>query len=452
MTRPTVAQHYPRSQQGRRRRFLISLLMLPFVFGVVAAPAAVPSPVAGDQLADAQAQQKALERKIAQQKQLIASLNTSQTRLQGQIARTKTELDGVTQDLAATRKQVVAMQADVAQIEATYEALVNQLEELDLQLERIETQEAQKKAELGQRKAELADRIRQAYDAERTSMLETFLSGASFTDMLAEMSAQLDAADQDRLLAQQIASDRATLLSLHQTVEETRTETDTLRQETAVQKRQLDLRLADLKATQSKLAKLEKAVKASLAAQQAQYAKMSADEAKLRKAMATAAAAKKKLQAKIDQLVASQYSHGNIPSQYNGTLAWPMSGTITQDFGCTGFGWEPAYGGCSHYHNGIDIVGPYGTPVRASGAGRVVYIGWNYADGADPAWIVIIAHSSELITWYAHLQPKYPVRAGQVVSKGEVIGYEGNTGHSTGAHLHWMVEFRGSFVNPRLFT
>ena len=90
--------------------------------------------------------------------------------------------------------------------------------------------------------------------------------------------------------------------------------------------------------------------------------------------------------------------------------------------------------------------------MRASGAGRVVYCGWNYADGADPAWIVIIAHSSNLTTWYAHLTVALPGARGRRSSKGQVIGYEGNTGHSTGAHLHWMVEFNGSFVNPRLFT
>jgi murein DD-endopeptidase MepM/ murein hydrolase activator NlpD len=81
-----------------------------------------------------------------------------------------------------------------------------------------------------------------------------------------------------------------------------------------------------------------------------------------------------------------------------------------------------------------------------------VYIGWNYADGADPAFIVVIAHSSGLSTWYAHLQARYPVKAGQAIKKGQVIGFEGNTGHSTGAHLHWMVEFNGEFVNPKLFT
>jgi len=283
-------------------------------------------------------------------------------------------------------------------------------------------------------------------------MLETFLSGASFTDMLAEMSTQLDAAEQDRALAAQIAKDRETLLSLHQTVDETRAQTNVLRQETAVQKQKLDQRLDELKKAQAKLKKLEKAAKAALAAQKARYTQMAASKAAVKRALATTAAAKHKLEKKIKNLVARQYNLGNIPSRFNGTLRWPMGGTVTQPFGCTGVIWEPPNGSCEHWHSGIDIVAPFGTAVRASAAGRVVYIGWNYADGADPAWIVIVAHSSNLTTWYAHMQPRYPVRAGQVVSKGQVIGYEGSTGHSTGAHLHWMVEYNGSFVNPRLFT
>ena len=126
-----------------------------------------------------------------------------------------------------------------------------------------------------------------------------------------------------------------------------------------------------------------------------------------------------------------------------------MAGTVTQDFGCTGFSWEPPYGNCAHYHNGIDIVAPYGTPVRASGDGTVVYCGWNYADGADPAWIVIIAHSlgaHDLVR--PHDSPRTRSAPGDRVSKGQVIGYEGNTGHSTGAHLHWMVEFNGTLREP----
>ena len=130
-----------------------------------------------------------------------------------------------------------------------------------------------------------------------------------------------------------------------------------------------------------------------------------------------------------------------------------MPGVVTQQFGCTGFAWEPPYGDCAHFHNGIDIVADYGTPVRASGAGRVVYIGWNYADGADPAFIVVVAHSAGPLDLVRAPPGALPGagRAGRA-SKGQVIGYEGNTGHSTGAHLHWMVEFNGEFVNPQLFT
>ena len=395
---------------------------------------------------------KQLQRKIANQKALIARLNSSQASLAGAIAQTKDELAGITDNLAATRKRVTKLVANINKVKAEYQDLVTQLGDLDHQLGNIEAQETAKKAELGTRKAELAERIREAYEAERTSMLETFLSGASFTDMLAEMSTQLDAAEQDKALAAQIAEDRETLLALHQTVDETRDQTNVLRQETAVQKQKLDQRLDELKKAQAKLKKLEKAAKAALAAQKARYREMAANKATVMRSLKETARAKAKLEKKIKNLVARQYNLGNIPSRFNGTLRWPMGGTVTQPFGCTGVIWEPPSGSCEHWHNGIDIVAPAGTAVRASAAGRVVYIGWNYADGADPAWIVIIAHSSNLTTWYAHMQPRYPVRAGQVVSKGQVIGYEGSTGHSTGAHLHWMVEYNGSFVNPRLFT
>jgi len=452
LSRNAVAQHFPRSRRGHRTRLLFALLVVPFLFGLIAAPAVAPGPALGDELSDAKAQQKDLEAKIKAQKALVASINSSQDALAGRISATKSQITGIAEDLGTTRRRVAALQDDIAVVQQEYRQLLNSLSDLDLQLKRIELQESQKRDQLRERKAELADRIRQAYDAQRTSMLETFLSGASFTDMLAAMSTQLDAAEQDRALAQQIAQDRETLLSLHKTVEETRAETDLLGQQTAVQKQKLDRRLEDLHKQQAHLKVLEKAAKAALTQQNSQYQRLAADKAKLRRAIAAAAAARKKLQHKIDKIIASQVNHGNIPSQYNGTLSWPMGGTVTQPFGCTGFSWEPPSGSCPHFHNGIDIVAPYGTAVHASGAGRIVYCGWNYADGADPAWIVIIAHSSSLTSWYAHMQPRCPAPTGSTVSRGQVIGHEGNTGHSTGAHLHWMVEFNGTFTNPRLFT
>lgn len=447
-----VPQNFARASRGMGRRAMAALLVLPLLMGALAGPVAAPGVAFADQLSDAQAQQKALAAKIAKEKAAVAALNAAQATLSGQIDATRAQLGGITQDLAATRRQVATLTTDLNAVKAQYASLVASLADLDTQLGSIEGQEAATRVELGTHQAQLADRIRIAYEDQRTSMLETLLSGASFTDMLAAMSTQLDAATQDQQLAQQVASDQATLVALHQTVSDTRDQTDLLRQQAAVQKQALDQKMAALAAATKRLKALEKAVKATLAAQQAQYAKAARNKAALSASIARAAAARKALQQKIAAIIASQASHGGIPSAYSGSLSWPMPGTISQDFGCTGFGFEPAYGNCAHFHQGIDIVAPAGTPIRASGDGRVVYVGWNYADGANPAWIVIIAHSTSLVTWYAHMQPRYPVRAGDFVQQGQIVGYEGSTGHSTGAHLHWMVELNGSFVNPRLFT
>jgi murein DD-endopeptidase MepM/ murein hydrolase activator NlpD len=194
-----------------------------------------------------------------------------------------------------------------------------------------------------------------------------------------------------------------------------------------------------------------------LADQRAEYERLARNKVALARAVHRTQVAQRNLAAKIDKIIRDQAARGRIPSQYNGTLRWPMPGIVTQEFGCTGFEWEPPYGDCAHFHQGIDIVNDSGTPVRASGSGVVAYCDWNYADGPDPAWIVIVAHSTTLETWYAHLQgptgshPMCPVRQGHHVDAGDVIGYEGNTGHSTGAHLHWAVRLNGTFENPRKF-
>jgi murein DD-endopeptidase MepM/ murein hydrolase activator NlpD len=91
------------------------------------------------------------------------------------------------------------------------------------------------------------------------------------------------------------------------------------------------------------------------------------------------------------------------------------------------------------------------TPIRAAGHGRVVYAGAL----SDGAWVVIIAHSQQLVSLYGHLdnyRHPPPVRAGQFVYQGQIIGYEGMTGNTTGPHLHWSVKKNDTWVNPRLFT
>jgi murein DD-endopeptidase MepM/ murein hydrolase activator NlpD len=425
--------------------------MLPMVIGLLGAPANTRLAY-GDELSDAKAKQSALKKEVAEQKARVAALNDLQAGLAAEISDTKNQLRKVGADLAAVRKKITKMEGRIKVVKAQYGDLVEQVKSMDAELVVVIADEAAKRLELAERRAQLADRLRSAYDTERTSPLETFLSGGSFTDLLSEMSYYIDVGEQDQALAGQISRDKETLAALHQTVAETRARTNQLRQETAAQKRVLDRSLQALKETKAELRKLERAIARTLRAQKARYAAIARNKANAAAIIRQAAADQKRLARAIDALIAKQVARGNIPSEFNGTMRWPMDDfSISGEFGCSSFAYYAPGHGCAHFHNGIDLVAPFGSKVKASAAGEVVYVGWNWADGGDPAWIVVIAHSATLKTWYAHMQPKRPVDVGTWVNKGTVIGYEGSTGNSTGAHLHWMVELNGDFVNPRLF-
>lgn len=449
--------HSRKPSRARSLRRLSFILLVPLLFGGLGSPVATVAPTHADELSDARAKQAALAKQVKAQKAAIAQINAMQVDLSQAIATTKRELANINADLAAVRKSVNQMVVRIDAVKAQYFALVAQLHLLDSQLANVQAQEQAKRSDLGITKALLASRIREAYDKDRTTLLETFLDGGSFSDVVAEVSYINDFAEQDKELAQQIVADQQTLAAIHETVEATRAQTDGLRAETVKQKAELDKQLAELKAAQARLKQLEKATARALAIQRDAYAKLVRNKKDLAKAIATTKAAQKALAGKIDDLVAKQYALGNIPSKFNGALQWPLRGTISGEFGCSSY---PGYGpgqGCEHFHNGIDIVAPSGcgAKVVAAGSGRVAYVGWNYADGSDPAWIVIIVHSQDMQTWYAHLKANtYPggIHEGSSVKAGQVIGYESATGHATGCHLHWMVWLNGTPRNPRLFV
>ena len=86
-------------------------------------------------------------------------------------------------------------------------------------------------------------------------------------------------------------------------------------------------------------------------------------------------------------------------------------------------------------HAGLDLAAPENTPIHAAGAGTVVEAGWAYSGYGIS---VVIDHGNGYLTHYAH-QNKVAVKVGQKVSAGQLIGYEGSTGDSTGPHLHFEV-------------
>jgi murein DD-endopeptidase MepM/ murein hydrolase activator NlpD len=446
-----------RPKRTRRYRRFSSLLLIPLLVGVLGAPAVNTTPAHADELADAKAQQAALTKQIRDQKAAVAQINSMQSDLSRQIASTTRELNGINADLVKVRKSINQMAIRIEGVKKQYFGLVARVQLLDNQLVNVTNEERMRRSELGTKKAELASRIREAYDTDRTSLLETFLSGGSFTDVISEVGYINDFAEHDKVLAQQIVTAQQALAMIHATVESTRVQTESLRAETLKQKQELDRQLVELKAAQVRLKQLEKETARALAIQRNAMASLIRNKKDLARAIATTQRAQSTLSAKIQDLVAQQYKLGNIPSKFNGSLSWPMKGSVSGEFGCSSY---PGYGpgnGCAHFHNGIDIVAPQGcgAPIKAAGAGRIGYIGWNYADGADPAWIVIIVHSQDLQTWYAHMKAHtFPggIHVGSLVKEGQLIGYESATGHATGCHLHWMVEYNGSFRNPRLFV
>lgn len=118
---------------------------------------------------------------------------------------------------------------------------------------------------------------------------------------------------------------------------------------------------------------------------------------------------------------------------------WPIEGQITSPFGLR----EHPMSGNSEFHSGVDIAAEPGRPVRATGEGIISFSGWSGANGN----LVVIEHGAGFSTLYAH-NKMVAVRAGQKVKRGEIIGYVGSTGNSTGPHVHYEVWLNGRAVNP----
>jgi len=124
----------------------------------------------------------------------------------------------------------------------------------------------------------------------------------------------------------------------------------------------------------------------------------------------------------------------------NHPTLWPINGRIS-----SGFGWRrnPFGGRGSEHHSGVDIPARTGTQIRATGGGRVTFSGWRNGYGNT----IVIDHGNGIQTLYAH-NSRNRVSVGQRVERGDIIGYVGSTGRSTGPHLHYEVIVNGTAVNP----
>ena len=277
-------------------------------------------------------------------------------------------------------------------------------------------------------------RIRAMEEGGTVSYWEVLFQASSFTDFLDRMAMieEIAQSDQRRLEEIQQAADdlsstqakmqqelrslaeaQQTLADSESLLAEKRTESDELLRSLAEQKEEFALLLDDSEAKQDALMKEIAQKEKELA--NAQY------EEKL---------AKLALQGQ------------NPPS--NATWITPVSGyTITSAFGMR---IHPVYK-YALMHNGIDMACPQGTPIYATRAGKVTTASYQ-AGGAG--YYVSINHGDGFSSIYMHMT-NYVVSSGQSVAAGQLIGYVGSTGVSTGPHLHFGVSYAGTYVNPMAY-
>ncbi|MDQ2952944.1 MAG: peptidoglycan DD-metalloendopeptidase family protein [Chloroflexota bacterium] len=433
----------PRIGRGggwRKRSFratFVAAVALAFVVGQQM-PAA-----ADDPLQQALKQKQDLQRAVAQSRSNAERYKNAASQFQAAVSAANSRIA----DLAA-QKDDAQSQADTLgleiQIRQEQLALVSfQLNETQALADSLNAQAVEQQHQLVIREDLYAQHLRVTYRHALVSPLEMLLSSRTLTEFAMRIQAMIFVNRQDKQLANDIKilrSDTAAKLvdaGLQQ------------QQVVGLQKQIEDQRvtLAKQKADYDALvAKMESSI-ADTAATRAQAA--DARNQQLGNAQAAsneAASLNKKLEnaeALYAQLAAAAAAKSGLGA-FNGSKVplWPLSGPITSGFG-------PRWGG---FHNGLDIAAPKYTPIMAAAAGQVVTVGKPYLAYGDTATVVIIAHGYNFSTLYGHLDdgPKPPpVRVGQTVAAGQIIGYVGMTGWTTGPHLHFMTIVNGRAVDPR---
>lgn len=195
----------------------------------------------------------------------------------------------------------------------------------------------------------------------------------------------------------------------------------------AERRRQVETKLGELKRARADQQRLESALSSRIAEFQSEVDALSREEANL-----SALIRQREAAARASRGGAS-VGDGRVSGA---GLIWPVAGRVTSEYG---YRW-------GRMHQGIDIGAGTGVPIKASKAGEVIYAGTMSGYGN----VVIIDHGNGFSTLYAH-QSRVASSEGQSVGQGQVIGYVGSTGRSTGPHLHFETRVNGSAQNPRRY-
>jgi peptidoglycan DL-endopeptidase CwlO len=332
------------------------------------------------------------------------------------------EVSAFTSRINSLQSDITVLQTKQVRLQANLDAKRAELAQIQEDLRRERLRLARLKRRLAEARVELANRLVQIYKEDSPDVVTVVLEADGFADLL----------ERTEFLQRTSAQDARIIGRVRDAKIETKAAADRLDR---LEKRAEEV-AAQIEAEVNQVVE----VKGQLVARRENFAEARSGKAQL---LANVQASRHEIEDHVDSLereqaaVLARLQGGSGVAgpirQGSGQLIWPANGSISSGFGMR---W-------GRLHAGIDMPLPEGTGLRAAASGTVAIAGWVGGYGN----YTYIQHGGGLSTCYGH-QSSISVSVGQSVSQGQVIGASGNTGHSTGPHLHFEVRVNGSPVDP----
>ena len=384
------------------------LLVLVIALGVAAAPA----------FGDDAEEKRLVDEKIAALESSLSGHKRSEASLQR-------EIDAVTvriRDLEARVGDVSAQLSTLEQDLALHRERLDKLNRLfNLQTARLIALRKQYRRAVDR----LDKRLVAIYVNGRPTMMEFILGATSIDNLLDQVRYVNLIGQQDKAIAAEVAAAKASM-------RRSRAQTKKLRATVASAQRVIAARAAQVRETRDALAGARDTLSVTKSTKLVALSELSAEARAEAEEIDALRATSASLAASIRAAQASS-SVGSTSTASASGFIWPVSGVLT-----SGFGWR-----WGRMHEGIDVGAGSGSPIYAAASGIVIACGYTGGYGN----LVVIDHGGGVATAYGH-QSSIAVGCGQSVGQGQVIGYVGNTGNSTGPHLHFEVRINGNPVDP----
>ena len=353
----------------------------------------------------------------------IAEKNEQIKKLEEEINKFQSDLDKTSAESNTLKNQIRVLSTTISKLSTDIRITKKRIEAAELSLEKLALEIASRGSEISRFSSALAEIIRDIHERDSQSLAEIMLARASLSNFFSDVDYIASLSSEMKVKLQELKEAKLTLEAEKTSQEEIRASLQDLRLE-------LDARRSieeDARAEKNNLLKITKS-------KEEEYKELLAERLVKKEALeAEIRTIEEELRISIDP--------SSLPHPGSGVLIWPVESVlITQYFGNTPFATQnpQIYGGKGH--NGLDLRAAIGTPIRAALAGVVEGLGnTNLQSGCYSygKWI-LIKHNNGLSTLYAHLS-HISVSKGQNVSTGQIIGFSGRTGYSTGPHLHFGV-------------